>query len=145
MSAPTTAVMHFSGASTGSAAVSQVVIIEVANYITVDVVGLRRYHYELDINNWRVTDVEVVTSPSPAAVIITSASRGTTKNSTINVDLTNDPDAEVTVTLNFLGVATEYPIPPLFVQGPDNEQVQYENPGQWYHDIDNNSIEIYIP
>lgn len=100
------------------------------------------------LNKWNITDVTVNAGPSPASIIIISedwTKTGIPKESSINLDLTNDQDAVITVVLSVVTTSNEYLTPAVFVKGPDDEQNQYEVPGQWYFDTDNNSLEIYIP
>lgn len=144
--------IHFSAKSTGQVILSQDIDIiyqdEEPNTATIQVEGIRPMTHVLKVNRWQITDVSVDTAPTPIDITFTLVNTRTfsQKDTTYNVDLSGDPDAQVTITLTYVTVeADEYDVPDKWVKGPDDEQDQYKNPGQWYFDSDNNTLEIWIP
>ena len=144
--------IYFSAQSTGRAILSQgadVVYEDTEpNTMVVEINGIQKMTHTVQSAKWIITDVDVNTSPTPVTITMTSQHSMTykTREQVFRLDLSSDPTAQITITLSYVAIsATEYDAPALWVKGPDDEQDQYRNPGQWYFDTDGNHLEIFIP
>lgn len=146
--------IFFSAQSTGKAVLSQAIGSSVVwensepNTVTINVAGDRPMTHTLKTNRWQITDVAVNTTPNPVDVVLTLVHTKTyaQKTSTFNIDLSEDPNATVTVTLSYVTVsAEEYAASSIWVKGPEAEKDQYKNAGQWYYNTNTSQLEIYIP